>query len=164
MGYCPFSVLSHDTVDCIVKQASRGSQGQAGHGHDTTLRHGEERPRHDQEGHDTTDLRARAHGLARLSRDTNCIVVGGRPCGSRYSVRLGRWVVSRDRLATRRRSYDTARLDTHGGAMIQCATRPARPATRPVLGLRHGRPQAATRPTTRPRHGRPGRSACDLCM
>ena len=48
MGYCPFSVLSHDTVDCIVTQARRGSLGQAGHDHDTALRHGEERPRHDQ--------------------------------------------------------------------------------------------------------------------
>ena len=44
MGYCPFSVLSHDTVDCIVTQARRGSLGQAGHNHDTALRHGEERP------------------------------------------------------------------------------------------------------------------------
>ena len=60
MGYCPFSVLSHDTVDCIVTQVRRGSQGQAGHGHDTALRHNEERPRHGQEGHNTAGLRARA--------------------------------------------------------------------------------------------------------
>ena len=38
--------------------------------------------------------------MARLSRDTNCIAVGGRPCGSRYSARLGRLVVSRDRRDT----------------------------------------------------------------
>ena len=63
MGYCSFSVLSHDTVDCIVTQACRGSLGQAGHDHDTALRHGEERPRHDRLGCDTASS-VRAHGLA----------------------------------------------------------------------------------------------------
>ena len=77
MGYCPFSVLSHDTVDCIMTQEHRGSrrdkQGT------TTIRLCDTVRR----GHDT-DKRAtirsacaRAHGLARLSHDTNCIVAGG---------------------------------------------------------------------------------------
>ena len=47
-GYCPFSVLSHDTIDCIVTQERRGLLGQAGHDQDTALRHGEERSRHGQ--------------------------------------------------------------------------------------------------------------------
>ena len=72
-------------------------------------------------------------------------MVGGRPCGSRYNTRLGRWDVLRDRLATRRKSCDTARSDTRGGATIQCATRPARPTTRLMLGLQHGTLHASTR-------------------
>ena len=72
MGYCPFSILSHDTVDCIVTQARKGTLGQAGHGYDTALRHGEERPRYGQGRLHTTGPRARASGaLARalLLRD-----------------------------------------------------------------------------------------------
>ena len=96
MGYCPFSVLSHDTVDCIVTQARRGSLGQARHGHDTTLRQGEERPRHGQErlryGRPTRKGKQRAReGLAAegLCRDTNGRIVTG--------TWLSRWVVLRYR-------------------------------------------------------------------
>ena len=56
--------------------------------------------RHDTAGLHAGQAAARAQGLARLSRDTNCIVAGGRPCRSRYSARLGRLVVSRDKRET----------------------------------------------------------------
>ena len=83
---------------------------------------------------------------------------------SRYNIlyrdrrQLGCWVVSRDRLATRRRSCDTTRSDTRGGEAIQCATRPTRLATRPGSATtRQGTP--ATQPgdgydteLVRPRH------------
>ena len=54
------------------------------------------------EGHNTVGLPAGhaavcAHGLARGSLDTKLYCGWGRPCGSRYNVRLGRWVVSTDR-------------------------------------------------------------------
>ena len=99
MGYCPFSVLSHDTVDCIVTQARRGSLGQERHGHDTTLRQGEERPRHGQErlryDRPTRKGKQRAReGLAAegLCRDTNGRIVTG--------TWLSRWVVLRYRRDT----------------------------------------------------------------
>ena len=55
-------------------------------------------------GHDTASPHAGACGSA-CGRATwlaevtiqSCIMAGGRPCGSRYSTRLGRCVVSRDK-------------------------------------------------------------------
>ena len=126
MGYCPFSVLSHDTVDCIVTQARRGSLGQEGHGHDTALRHGEERPRHGQgrlrygrparKGKRRTPEGLDAEGLC---CDKNwCIVTG---------MRLGHWVVSRYRHDTTGGSAAIRRR----GARVTKTIRPPKPATRP---------------------------------
>ena len=122
MGYCSFSVLSHNTVDCIVTQARRGSLGQAGHGHDTALRHGEERPQHGQGrlryGRPAHKGKRRTHeGRATegLCRDTNGRIVTG--------TRLGRWVVSRYRRDTPGESTATRRREC-------AAIQPPRPTTR----------------------------------
>ena len=144
MGYCPFFVLSHDTVDCIVTQARRGSLGQAGYDHDTALRHGEERPRHGQ-GRLQYDRLARKgkrrarEGLAAegLCCDTNGRIVIG--------TRLSRWVMSRYRsdMAGGKRCDTTQRA--RRGARVCATILPPRPATRPGQacntarpGLRHG--------------------------
>ena len=49
LGYCPFAVLSHDTVDCIVTQGAAGAHGRPQYGRlgcDIAQRHGQGRPRH----------------------------------------------------------------------------------------------------------------------
>ena len=125
MGYCPFFVLSHDTVDCIVTQARRGSLGQAGHDHYTTLRHGEEKPRHGQGrlryGRPARKIKRRAlEGLAveGLCRDTNGRIVTG--------TRLGRWVVS----LYRRNTAGGSVVIQRKGARVRAAIRPPKLVTR----------------------------------
>ena len=92
----------------------------------------------------------RAHmAWPRESRDTKLYYGWGRPCGSRYSVRLGQWVVLRDRRDTEQERHDTAleARDTVPCATIQCVIQ--RTSTR-TSALRHRatiRPgQAMTRP------------------
>ena len=137
MGYCPFFVLSHDTVDCIVTQARRGSLGQAGYDHDTALRHGEERPRHGQGRLQYDRLACKGKRRARegLAAEGLCCDTNGRIV---IGTQLSRWVMSRYRsdmaggsAAIRRRGRAGARA---------CARRYCRP------GLRHGQARPATRP------------------
>ena len=92
LGYCPFVVLSHDIVDCIVTHGAADAHGRPQYGRigprygrELDLRHG--RPARKGE-------RCAREGLATggVCHDTiNCIVTGRR---------LGRWVVSRDRCNT----------------------------------------------------------------
>ena len=76
MGYCPFESRYNGLYrDTGLGRRGLGTARGPRHGKDSaTIR--------PSEGHDTADLRAgravvHAHGLARGSRDTNCIVAGG---------------------------------------------------------------------------------------
>ena len=76
LGYCPFVALSHDTVDCIVTQGTRGVHGRPRYdrlGCDTAPRHGPGGPQYGRQC-----ARARL-GLWSVSRYNRCIVTGGRP-------------------------------------------------------------------------------------
>ena len=122
------------------------------------------RPRYGQLGHDRAyDTIERPHDTAGLrSRQAarvrawplgmkvviqSCIVAGGQPCGSRYSTRLGRWVVSRDRHDTTPSACEAGAwvaiqfcivIGGKGNARMRAATRQGTLGTQSRRGPRHG--------------------------
>ena len=87
MGYCPFSSLGHDTIDCIVTQQGTGTHGQA---------------RHDQQRAMTRP--AARHGTA--SKGPRHGLPAGGASGS-ACARPSHWGVSRYKILYRDRGSDT---------------------------------------------------------